>query len=210
VSLWSVADPGGPVRAAELDTLGQNVTAISFSPDGATLATAGSDASLWNVRDIRHPRLAGKFTPGPVVSLAFSPDGRTLWAGSTFSATMWDTVDRTDPVQVTTIMPLPHPPAFHAAAAFSRDGRALMMSTANVQGTDGVATMWDLTDLANLRADARPQACAIAGRGLNKDEWARYIPELPYANTCPGRGRRAVRVTSPREAGSAAGAGFPR
>jgi hypothetical protein len=43
---------------------------------------------------------------------------------------------------------------------------------------------WDLIPLNQLRADPSRTACAIAGRGLSKDEWARYIPELPYRRTC--------------------------
>jgi hypothetical protein len=44
--------------------------------------------------------------------------------------------------------------------------------------------MWDYSALKNVRDHSDRYACAIAGRGLNADEWARYIPELTYRRTC--------------------------
>jgi hypothetical protein len=39
--------------------------------------------------------------------------------------------------------------------------------------------------LAVLVLLVRRDACARTWRNLNRDEWTRYIPELPYRNTCP-------------------------
>jgi hypothetical protein len=48
------------------------------------------------------------------------------------------------------------------------------------------AGLWDHSPLNDLRADPVAHACAIAGRGLTAEEWARYIPELPYRRSCRG------------------------
>jgi WD40 repeat protein len=100
-ALWSVATQrriGAPMTAdssvgsaaAAAPAGGQ---AAAFSPDGTTLATAGSDGSirLWDVatqQEIGAPMTAGS---GPVYALAFSPDGTTLaTAGSDGRARLWD------------------------------------------------------------------------------------------------------------------------
>jgi WD domain, G-beta repeat len=66
--------------------------------------------------------------------------------------------------------------------AFSPDGHTLATAS-----DDQTAILWDLTHLNALRGDPVERACALTGRGLNRDEWTAYIPGLSYENTCPGR-----------------------
>jgi WD40 repeat protein len=72
--------------------------------------------------------------------------------------------------------------------AFSPDGYTL--ATAGGDRTDSTystVVVWDLTALKNYLQDhATEYACSLTGRGLNRDEWAGYIPGLKYQNTCPG------------------------
>ena len=76
------------------------VNSVAFSRDGHTLATASLDTTvrLWDVRDLRRPRLWGILTghASAVFSVAFSPDGHTLATGSADNtARLWETdVDR--------------------------------------------------------------------------------------------------------------------
>jgi len=72
--------PDGTVRALAAGT--RPLVALALSPDGGTLAAAslGGSVTLWTLPEgrLRH-RLDG---PGlPVWSVAFAPDGRTLWTG---------------------------------------------------------------------------------------------------------------------------------
>jgi hypothetical protein len=63
--------------------------------------------------------------------------------------------------------------------AFTADGATLAIGT-----NDTAARLWDIKSLRALREKAAPVACQRAGRGLNHEEWKRYIPDLPYQNTC--------------------------
>jgi WD40 repeat protein len=77
---------GGSEKVSVLDTIEHRqlatqsiaVSALSFSPDGGTLAIAAdsSDIQLWDPR--LHSRRATLHGSGPVTSMTFSPDQRTL------------------------------------------------------------------------------------------------------------------------------------
>jgi WD40 repeat protein len=106
VWLWNVASHqhiGSPLGIPQ-----SPVTSVAFSPDGTILATASSKTParqsfynptgpvwLWNVAT--HQRIGGAL-PGatrPVTSVAFTPDGQVLVAGSTDgSVWSWDTATR--------------------------------------------------------------------------------------------------------------------
>jgi WD40 repeat protein len=82
--LWSLADHSyRELGGYDEEGHGQTVIVIALSPDGACLASGGSEGRihLWNVNDgtctriIRHVRLGYS-----IRSVAFSPDGRTLAA----------------------------------------------------------------------------------------------------------------------------------
>ena len=68
-----------------------SVLSVSFSPDGQTLASGGTDKTirLWDVRTGDLLRTLTGHT-GSVKSVAFSPDGKTLASGGGGGIRLWD------------------------------------------------------------------------------------------------------------------------
>ncbi|MGW3134037.1 nSTAND1 domain-containing NTPase [Streptomyces sp. NPDC001123] len=92
--LWDVTDParprqlGSPFNTAH----GVGTVALTFSPDGQTLATATDEnkVQLWDIRAPAHPRTTGRPLPGTTV--AFSPRGHLLAAADDdYTLRLWDT-----------------------------------------------------------------------------------------------------------------------
>ncbi|MFJ4585215.1 nSTAND1 domain-containing NTPase [Streptomyces echinatus] len=109
------------------------VNAVAFH--GRTLATGSSDGTV-RVWDTATGRTRGKLTGlyGEVNAVAFSPDGRTIATGSSYSAWLWDAATgraRT---------PLTGHTDTVFSVAFSPDGR-----TVATAGADGSARLWDAT-----------------------------------------------------------------
>jgi WD40 repeat protein/serine/threonine protein kinase len=85
----------GPPTHARTADLARGVSALAFCPDGRRLAGPGPDAALmlYDV-DSGLPTLTFEGSPGAVLGLAFSPDGRTLIASiSAHSMKVWDARD---------------------------------------------------------------------------------------------------------------------
>ena len=130
---------------------------------------------LWNVTNPAHPEQLGRPLTGPantVGSVAFSPDGRTLTAGSAdHKVWLWNVSNPAHTARVG--LPLTGPDNAVAAVAFSPDGQTLTAGA-----VDGMIWSWDL-DLSKVIN----RICTITSSNLNSAQWARYIL-LPYDPPC--------------------------
>jgi WD40 repeat protein/class 3 adenylate cyclase len=188
---------------------------LEFSSDGRALAALGccepdSTIEVWDARsgaDLFSPRVNGHAT-----SIAFSPDGRLLGAGTEDGkVVLWDVRSGEpvgSPIQVAT--------AWIDSLAFSPDGDLFVASSG-----DQTATLWDLRSrkrlgnafpveqgsvpVARFAPDGDlvidnlvdtalwptdPQtwvsfACQVAGRDLTPEEWSDLLFGRPYQHVCP-------------------------
>ncbi len=135
---------------------------IAFSPDGQTLAVCDDDAFLylWQTKDpqiygryLDHPELLNKgddapyFLAADFYSLSFSPDNRTLAAGTLGEALLYDLTDlEAEPLSLAVT------DGVHVQAiAYSSDNR-----TVAAGGDDGLVYLWDT---------ANPEAVPIVLEG---------------------------------------------
>jgi len=107
-----------------------------------------------------------------VWAVAFSPDGTTLAAGVTDGTVwMWNLADPAHPALIAT---LTGPQGHVFSVAFAPSGRTLAAAS-----NDGTVHLWDTSPAA-----AKADVCGGAGQGLTRQEWATYIPGVPYRAPC--------------------------
>jgi WD40 repeat protein/serine/threonine protein kinase len=126
----------------------QVVSAITFSPDGQTLASSACDGSvrLWDRTSLRHVKLNVGVGGEDARALAFSPDGKTLamadWNGELIR--LWDLAARR--LRATLSQPKV------VDLAFSPDGKLLAAA-----GKETTVRFWDVAtrrEVGNLRGHA--------------------------------------------------------
>jgi WD40 repeat protein len=180
--LWDVTNMSAP-RPLGQPLTGQNraISAVAFASDGQTLATASDDSTviLWDLAERAAPRRLGEPLTGhtgKVTAVSFAPDDQTLATASDDSSViLWDLADRGSPRHLAE--PLAGDSQI-ASVAIASNGHTLATA-------DGSSTViWDLSTLAEVRANPVKYACVISGDGLDRDEWNRHVPGLPYESTC--------------------------
>jgi WD40 repeat protein len=142
---WDLTDLDHPARLpftlpgrSELT----GTASVRFSPRGKLLAVADrTTVALWDVSDPRQPRQIGDpldTGPGYVLTLAFSPDGRRLAAGSADQAArVWDVSDPERPNLVGA--PLGGSVDLVTSVAFDPSGAILATAS------EDVLTIWDVS-----------------------------------------------------------------
>lgn len=182
IALWDVASReliGDPLTGHK-----NSVATVAFSPDGKTLASGSRDDTiiLWDVvswKPLGDPlvwqrRRADSPASGSesgVLSVAFSPDSKTLASGNgDRTVALWDTASR---------QLLGDPLIGHSrgvtSVVFTPDGKTLAAGSGNGSLGSGDVWLWD------VGVDAwKALACRIANRNLTRAEWARYINPEPF------------------------------
>ncbi|MEU4557154.1 TIR domain-containing protein [Actinoplanes sp. NPDC023936] len=164
-TVWSISRPTHPVRGQRL-TDPAGIVAVTFSPDGHTVATSNADRStvLWDVTGAQPVRLA---TLPDAYPLRFGPDGRTaLTSGD--AVTVWDLADPAAPVRRSTISVGWGDEVVDAKIAFHPE-----LPIVAVQGPSGYVYLWDLIDPAKPRQGASERAVrgdtALSTLGFSPD-----------------------------------------
>jgi WD40 repeat protein len=154
---------------------------VAFSPDGSTLATAGSDGGvrLCPVRPVtsasfaallRKPIAVLSDSSQPVQSVAFAAGARTLIAsGNDGIVRLWNVADRTVTASIT---------------ASSREIPSMSYSSSPgiIATVDGRVTRVWQTDPGQVAANI----CQTLGAPVSRSGWSVFLPETPYVPICPG------------------------
>jgi WD40 repeat protein len=178
VMIWSIEN------RARLRPLGRplqhdhGVTGVSFDPDGRTLAVnTNQSIVLWDLTNRGLPHRQGEPLRYPrSLRQQLAPDWRTMVTSDTQTVTFFDMTDRSSFRRLGD--PLTNDD-YRYNAVFSSNGE--LYATSDDKGN---VTLWDAAELGALRRHAEEQACAITGRGLNRDEWRRHLSGLRYQETC--------------------------
>jgi WD40 repeat protein len=172
--IWDISDPKAP---RQLAVLPYSTSTVVFSSDGRTLLTTGEDAYgiIWDVRNLADPRRLSTLT-SPVRGAAFSTDTSiALSAGPLGTVQIWDVRDPAHPNRIGAIA---GEWDYLSPVAFASDGQVALI------GGSHSVVIWDLSQKIAAVKNAVAEACRIAGRGLSSEEWAQYVPGLPYEKTC--------------------------
>ena len=163
---WDTTDPRRPVALPDLDVAGATVLALTFDPDGSTLAATASSVAdprtptglyLWSVRGRSAQPVAGtplRALDKDLQAVTFSPDGRviaTAGSGGPVRRFTWDRVGA--PVAV--VGDLVGPTGVTTSLAFAPDGHSLVAGS-----KDQKVYLWRLPDPAGVPV---PPTDAVAG-----------------------------------------------
>ena len=127
---------------------------LALSPDGSTFAYGGNSVHLINV-DSKTEIQSRAVDGGQLMSLAFSPDGKTLAIGTRGKLLLWNWADTKDPRSIAISgNPRFGPPSVDCLA-FSPDGATLAVKSGNENGK--AAVLLDVATGETLRTFEIPR-----------------------------------------------------
>lgn len=172
IRVWSMDQP----KAAPLVLQGHDVgaRALAFTHDGRLVSQVDDGAIVWTLTgQPRAERYRGDGSlrqGGLVTAIEVTRNNRLVALANDRSAQLWSLVDREplgDPIRL--------PVAVNVKLAFTADDKQLA-----VAGAQGSPWLLDVDPLKWRQA-----ACAVGGRNLSCDEWARFRQGEPYRALCP-------------------------
>ncbi|GAA2080691.1 hypothetical protein GCM10009780_17780 [Actinomadura alba] len=202
IGFWDVA--GSRESGSRITVPGHtdSIPAMEFSPDGATLATAGHDRTV-RLFDVATRRQTGvplfaATDGGPTDDLAFSPDGKILaTTGANGTARLWDMAGHRE------IGALTGHTGGITAIAFSPDGKALVTGS-----DDETVRLWDLPTHRQIGAPLTGHTGTVTGIAYSPDGatvatvsndgtarlWNVALTADPVATACANAGRSFTRA----------------
>ncbi|MCY3736619.1 MAG: T9SS type A sorting domain-containing protein [Gemmatimonadaceae bacterium] len=154
MEVWDVAT--GELRVRVGDVLG--FVGFSFSPDGSILASGniGGEVRLWEGTSGKLKATLQGHT-GTVISVVYSPDGRTLVSGSTDGLRLWDT---------TTLQQKAILEEWGEVSSLAQSPNGAILATGNRDGRIGLWDAATLQDKGTLQRDwARVSSLAFSSDG---------------------------------------------
>jgi WD40 repeat protein len=163
-------DGGRILRTVHIDSWGPRA---NFNADGSRYAAGGEDGRL-SVIDVATGTVTGPRDPvhsGPISWVTFSPDGKTL-ASMGFDG---DLILSDAATAIPYAHVQPGPANTRGGVSYHPDGHTVLVGY-----QDGLVIAYETESEAWIT-----EACRIAGRNLNQDEWRDAFGDESYRATCP-------------------------
>ncbi|SCK09567.1 hypothetical protein [Streptomyces sp. WMMB 322] len=158
---WDISEPSAPKELPRISMSG-NLHSVAYGPDGDVLAVGNDDAKveLWDLSKRPEPLAELSAGKGQVKTVAFSPNGRILAAGTALgrSVSVWDITDPTKPKQRK--IADPQFDSWVNRATFSPDGTLLLAAS-----SESVVRVWDTQSWTTVTDLPHPNFVSWVGFG---------------------------------------------